>query len=467
MSYWLGSLIFMVSIFAVSPAALGDRADENRIAKLNSKGISALNKGQYREAITLLYDAHKLDRSNAAVRQNLATAYNNYGTSLIDQDLDQAIKMLKLARRFDGENQDIRLNLAASYNQKAIKMLDQKNYNAAENYLLSAIKHDPDNTTLRKNLSVVYTEQGKKRLDAKKPQLALNKFNSALSYDAENAYAYLYAGDLYYRNQQLSAAIYSYENALRLDPELSALAEKIDKLVAERQVEDKLDRATHRIFDVRYDRNNRSINIDRFLRLLDDAYVDIGRMLNYYPKHKIVVLLYAADDFKKIRQTPHWVGGLYDGKIRLPYSKDTFDRKQLRRIIRHEYTHALVQDLADGNCPIWLNEGLAKFMEYSDNLKKFKLDQLNEAYRNGNMDSITDLEQDFLKITDDRRAALVYQESFSIVRYIDSTYGFWKLQRMLDAFGKGRSSAEVIRSEFYLTPDQFERSWTGYLKQLF
>jgi tetratricopeptide (TPR) repeat protein len=467
MSYWFCSLIFIVSIFAASPAALAEKADNDRIAKLNSEGISALDKGKYRKAITLLYDAHKLDRDNAIVRQNLATAYNNYGTSLIENEVDQAIKMLKLARRFDGENQDIRLNLAASYNQKAINLLDKSNYNAAENYLLSAIKHDPDNTTLRKNLSVVYTEQGKKRLDAKKLQLALNKFNMALSYDGENAYAYLYAGDLYYQNQQLSAAIYSYENALRLNPEFSALDEKIDKLVAEQQVEDKLARATHRIFDVRYDHNNRSIKIDRILRLLDDAYVDIGRMLNYYPKHKVVVLLYAADDFKKIRQTPHWVGGLYDGKIRLPYSKDTFDRKQLRRIIRHEYTHALVQDLANGNCSIWLNEGLAKFMEYSDNLNKFKLDELKKAYRNGNMDSIADLEQDFLKISDDYRAALVYQESFSIVRYIDSTYGFWKLQRMLDAFGKGYSSAEVIRLEFYQTPDQFERSWIGFLDQLF
>jgi len=456
-------IIVLMALLSIPP---GVRPDADRVADLNNSGISALNRGEYREAIKSLYEAYKLDPKNKNVRKNLATAYNNYGTSLIDTEVDKSIKMLKLARKFDQNNPSIRLNLAASYNQKAINLLDDKNYYGAENYLLSAIQHDPENKTLRQNLSVVYTEQGKKRLEAKKLHSALNKFNTALSYDSANAHAYLYAGDLYYQNQQLSAAIYCYENALRLNPEFDWIQDKIDRLVQEQRVEDKLARVTHGIFDVRYDHNNRSIKIDRLLYLLEEAYIDIGRMLNYYPKHKVVVLLYAEDDFQKIRQTPHWVGGLYDGKIRLPYSEEILDRKQLRRLIRHEYTHALVQDLAGGNCSIWLNEGLAKFMEYSDNPKKFNLTELKRAYRKGSIDSIASLERDFLKIAEERRAALVYQESFSIVHYVNSMYGFWKIQRMLTGYGNGSNTEDVIRSEFYQTRDQFESAWVDFLKGL-
>ena len=77
------------------------------ITDLNNQGVEALANEQYKQAIKLLYRAHKLDRGNDGVRENLAVAYNNYGTSLITNKTDRAIKMLKLGRKFDNNNDEI------------------------------------------------------------------------------------------------------------------------------------------------------------------------------------------------------------------------------------------------------------------------------------------------------------------------------------------------------------------------
>ena len=435
--------------------------------ELNNKGVAALEKGEYRKAITHLYEAYKLDKSNKNVRKNLATAYNNYGTNLLDSDIDRGIKMLRYAAKFDPTSSNIKNNLASAYNQKALDLMDQNNISGAENYLLSALNHTPKNKTLHENLSIIYTRQGLKYLEAKRLPEARSKFNLALSYDKENAHAYLYAGDIYYQNQSLSTALKCYRYALELNPEFTHLKEKIDTLVKEQQVEDKLASTTHRIFDIRYDYTDKKLDIRDLLDTLEEAYIDIGAMLNYYPNHKIVVLLYPKDEFQKIRKTPHWVGGLYDGKIRLPGSETLYDFDRLRRLIRHEYTHALIHDLTGNKCSVWLNEGLAKFMEYSDKLKKCNTDILEHAFEENQLYPIATLEQDFIKVKDERKAALLYQESFSIIEYIYKYYGFWKLRRMVDDYGKGYSTPQVILTEFNQSVADFELSWMHYLKRKF
>ena len=458
------TLIITLIIISLSASAGGR---EKSATELNNLGVNALEKGQHQEAIKYLRKAYKLDPKNKNLRNNLATVYNNYGTILLDKDIDRGIQILRQALKYDQKSSNIRNNIATAYNQKAMMLMDKKNFSGAEDYLLTAIRYNPENKVLRENFSAIFTQQGIAFLNTKKLQDALNRFNTALSYDKENAHAYLYAGNIYYQNQQLTAAIRCYRYALQFEPDFTFLKEKIETLTKERKVEDKLTQLNHRIFDIRYDHKDKKLDVRDLLNLLEDAYNNVGMILNYYPNHKIVVLLYPKDQFQKIRDTPHWVGGLYDGKIRLPYSESLFDEEQLGPLIRHEYTHALVHDLTRGKCSIWLNEGLAKFMEHVDDRKKYRTDELKKAFKKEKLISLKKLEQDFIKIKDPRQAALAYQESLSIVQYIYDYYGFWKVKRMLQAYGKGLTTARAIRNEFNVPVAEFQKWWLAYLDRKF
>jgi hypothetical protein len=196
---------------------------------------------------------------------------------------------------------------------------------------------------------------------------------------------------------------------------------------------------------------------------LSDAYYNIGGALGYYPKRKIVVLVYAPEDFAKLRSVPEWVGGLYDGKIRVPATRATKD-VETKRLIRHEYTHALVSDLSEDKCAVWLNEGLAKYMEYHDEHDGMPTPTLDAAYKDGRLISFAELQGEFLKIEGREKVQLAYEESYAIVRYIVQKYGLWKIKRMLARYAADETTVDVLSHEFYRTPTRFEQEWLHSLK---
>src|SRR5207249_9986598 len=129
------------------------------------------------------------------------------------------------------------------------------------------------------------------------------------------------------------------------------LAEAGDRSVARR-----LD---SRHVTVRFEREQDEAPARAVLVRLETARQEIGRRLGAYPERKIPVVLSAGGTFHEHAQAPDWAQGLFDGKIRLPAEGAIRDGAALDRVLRHEYTHALVQDRTRGRAPTWLSEGLA------------------------------------------------------------------------------------------------------------
>lgn len=120
-----------------------------------------------------------------------------------------------------------------------------------------------------------------------------------------------------------------------------------------------------RHFLVRYE-GAQGIDLGRsVVDTLEEAYDSIGRDLGTYPKERIQVGIYATPVFGDvIGAPPHFIAGAYDGKkIRLNLAASAAHSNNLSRLVRHEYTHALIHLATNGRAPIWLHEGLAQLME--------------------------------------------------------------------------------------------------------
>jgi hypothetical protein len=99
--------------------------------------------------------------------------------------------------------------------------------------------------------------------------------------------------------------------------------------------------------------------------MLEAIYWQVGGALGAYPPDVLTVVLYSNEQFRDITQSPSWAGGAFDGRIRVPIA-GRMEERALRRVLAHEFTHAVVRSLAPRGVPQWLNEGLAVLMEQGD-----------------------------------------------------------------------------------------------------
>jgi tetratricopeptide (TPR) repeat protein len=165
-----------------------------------------------------------------------------------------------------------------------------------------------------------------------------------------------------YRQNELEASLTHVQAALAIlaDAEMLDLRAKLEKEI---RVQRHYDDARTANFVVLFDGYEHDESTRAVLDILKDAYADIGKELDFFPEQPISVILYTAKDFVDVTSAPLWASGLFgkfDGKIRLPVQGATGRERELRRVLYHEYTHALLFLMAPG-CPLWLQEGLAQF----------------------------------------------------------------------------------------------------------
>ena len=103
------------------------------------------------------------------------------------------------------------------------------------------------------------------------------------------------------------------------------------------------------------------------LRVLEEKYDMLARILDGAPDDQIPVVLYPRQAFREVSDSPGWVGANYnhfDGRIRI----GTRDLSaglvplDLERTLTHELTHAFVDAVARGPVPSTINEGLAQYL---------------------------------------------------------------------------------------------------------
>jgi len=283
----------------------------------------------------------------------------------------------------------------------------------------------------------------------------------AVSENPNSPKAFALLGELYYVQQDLDNARRAWQKALSLDPNWTEIQEKLDRLVRETKIERKLDKMDVHPFVVRLTKDGLPVRMETLRQMLRDAHRQIGQSFDYFPEGPIVVLLYPREDFKKVRQVSHRVAGLYDGKIRLPIDSDGMDETELQRILWHEYTHALVRDLAKDRCPLWLNEGIAVVQEAR--IRSIDTSQAQAAFRLGTLPTLERLWSE--GHLEESRMPLYYQTAYLAVQYLVTRWGWRTLGRMLRELGEGASISEAVRSQYRRDLSSLEREWKGWLRR--
>jgi tetratricopeptide (TPR) repeat protein len=199
-------------------------------------------------------------------------------------------------------------------------------------------------------------------------------------------------------------------------------------------------------FRITYSKLAHSRDETEIVSILESAYRDICGSLNFYPDDVTEVVLYTQKSFFDITRVPGWVGGLFDGRIRLPVKDITADQFQdLRRIIYHEYVHALVHKITS-TCPTWLNEGLAEYFSQQSYVQTIgqiiPLEYLETSFPNKG-----------------KAVAVAYLESYSVVKYLIDRYGMYRVISLLKKLGEKIPFHKGFESEYMVSYQRFLAEW--------
>jgi tetratricopeptide (TPR) repeat protein len=352
----------------------------------------------------------------------------------------------------------IKKSLAEAYAAYGHQYFKQKRYEQADENFIKAEELYPEEVTysLLRGISNYYL---------KKYDVARYELEKAKALKDDSAEVLYYLGLVQFDSDHRPEAIELWEQALKLSPGRSEIVELLKKSRKENSVEAKMDRGHSSRFDLTYDPGVDTGFALAILDVLESAANLVGAELGLFPEARVPVGIYKRADYKTVTDSPDWSGGFYDGKIRLPFGALNEITPPMRGVLYHEYAHVVVFEMTRGNCPLWLNEGIAEMfgrMQYSRSLQEF-----GRAARTGKLIEIRSMEADFSGLSSSA-ASLAYQQSYALVTYMVVTYGWHRVRQILSGLGEGLSFDAAVTAalkDYNLNYDALVNEWRSSVER--
>ena len=321
---------------------------------------------------------------------------------------------------------------------------------------------DSKNPVIQMNLAHAYWEQ-------RDPAMNQDFLEELIEVAPQEPFPHMALADwLQERGRLAEAARHLDQAAARAgsDPSLQSYLRTVTaKVQKTEQMESRLASRDGAHFTVKYEGDNDADSWTIVLEILEDAYREIGQKFGHYPSKPVVVVLHPNAAFQANTGSPAWADGLFDpvlGRIHLPTQGALTDRAWLKRVLRHEFVHALLHDHQGVNnnaLPTWLNEGLAMQLSSDhwpdvDELRRSEISIL----------PLASLEGSWAGLAADA-ASVAYLEADSAMHYMVSRYGMHEVQQLLGRLKKKQTLAAAIQQELSLSYDQFQSRWLEHWQE--
>jgi hypothetical protein len=199
------------------------------------------------------------------------------------------------------------------------------------------------------------------------------------------------------------------------------------------------------------------------LGVLDQAWEDHERRLGFAPDLPVTVVLQTAAAFRDTTRAPQWAAAWNDGTIRVPVAGLERPTPGLVRVLRHEVAHSFVASRTAANCPTWLQEGLAQWLEGGDPAREDAA--LSGLARGSSLPRLESLETAFTGLSE-AQAQAAYAGSLSAVAYLVGRSGEEGVRRLIAALATGLKAKEALPAAVGLTYGELQRGWERKLAEV-
>jgi tetratricopeptide (TPR) repeat protein len=307
------------------------------------------------------------------------------------------------------------------------------------------LRQSPDSPALLRGLGLAAVHAGR-------GDEALAPLEAAARADAD-AEVRLLLAHLYDRRDDTARALAHLRAVLDADPAHEAARRLLDKVEREARAEAGFRREATASFLVKWHPGSDVDTRRALLAGLTAARERVVAQLGEAPRERVTVVLYDAAQFQEVARVHGWVTGLFDGKIRLPAGGTLPPRRELERILVHEYAHAAIHDLSRGRAPRWLHEGLAQALEGATP---------NPLLRVPGRPSLAGLEE-LLGDADPGRARTGYDVALGVVHDLLDRGGMPAVRQLMTRLGRGETIASAVPAVYGLPLAELEHQWRRVL----
>jgi hypothetical protein len=188
---------------------------------------------------------------------------------------------------------------------------------------------------------------------------------------------------------------------------------------------------------------------------LERGYAYLVSELGFAPSDPVAVVLYTRRSYREY-DGPHYGGGRFDGKIRLPVKDIHWGDEYIQKTLRHELAHAFFRARALGPDPRWLNEGLA---EYAAGLRARDVQAKVAPNLEGNASLATCLTRTQYD------CKVFYPAATSLVSYLVEVRGMGGIRDLLGRLGAGDDIDDALRRVAGEDQSRLIEDWERYVRR--
>jgi tetratricopeptide (TPR) repeat protein len=210
--------------------------------------------------------------------------------------------------------------------------------------------------------------------------------------------------------------------------------------------------------------------------VMEKSYQVLGKILGYVPKQKVRVEIYPDRiPFSRISpltlkdiMTSGTVALCKYNRIMMISPGSLVRGYSWMDTLSHEYTHYLLSSKSYNNAPLWLHEGIAKYLETrwrenADYMTPVMETILADGLANDYMVALEDMMPSLAKLKSAEDVQLAYAEVAAMVDYMVQQNGETILAQLATALAEGMPFEKALESLVGKGLNEFQADWKKYM----
>ncbi|HNX74342.1 MAG TPA: tetratricopeptide repeat protein, partial [Candidatus Rifleibacterium sp.] len=280
---------------------------------------------------------------------------------------------------------------------------------------------------------------------------AISHFEKVLADQPDSFFMLYVMGRCHFELKHLEEAIEFWEKALKLakdDREKKSIEAALNQARELLASTSDATREEDQRFVIHFAGNSQQDLGDITFEMLEEIFFQVTDSLNYQPEVKINIIFFLTEEYYKVSR--EWSAGSAQGiQIMVPLKSGYKSPDYVKGLLAHEFTHTIIHLKTSNRCPLWLNEGLAQYYEFSASygspetirpdyeplMQKEFVDKRNFVDLN-NVPSLIGGSSHY-------DIARGYVASYLAVRCMAEFYGEQSFDSLLSSLGRGKSQDEA------------------------